>query len=83
MSALISILCNISDKRYFSHMKTTTVEERLTRIEREFDNLKHEVLGLKPHVKEWRNTVGAIPGDELSRHAEKLGRDWRDQANKD
>ena len=64
-------------------MKTTTVEERLTRIEREFDNLKHEVLGLKPHVKEWRNTVGVIPGDELSRHAEKLGRDWRDQANKD
>jgi hypothetical protein len=53
-------------------MKTTTVEERLTRIEREFDELKHEVLGLKPRAKSWRQTVGAIPDDELSRNAEKL-----------
>jgi len=64
-------------------MKTTTVEERLTRIEREFDKLKHEVLGLKPRAKSWRQTVGAIPDDELSRNAEKLGREWREQANKD
>jgi hypothetical protein len=41
------------------------VEERLTRIEREFDELKHEVLGLKPHAKGWRQMVGAIPDDEL------------------
>ncbi len=64
-------------------MNTTTVEERLTRIEREFDELKHEVLALKPCVKSWRQTVGAIPDDEFSRNAEKLGREWREQANKD
>jgi len=64
-------------------MNTTTVEERLTRIEHEFDELKQEVLGLKPRAKSWRQTVGMIPDDELSRSAEKLGREWREQANKD
>ena len=63
-------------------MKTTTVEERLTRIERKFDELRQEVLDLKPRAKSWRQTVGAIPDDELSRSAEKLGRKWREQANK-
>jgi hypothetical protein len=77
------LLGNISDQRYSPNMKTTTVEERLTRIEREFDELKHQVLGLKPRPKSWRQTVGAIPDDELSRSAEKLGREWREQANKD
>jgi hypothetical protein len=61
----------------------TSVEERLTRIEREFDELKHEVLGLKPRAKDWRQTVGAIPDDELSRSAGELGREWREQANGD
>jgi hypothetical protein len=56
-------------------METTIVEERLTRIEREFDELKHEVLGLKPRAKSWRQTAGMIPDDELSRNAEKLGRE--------
>ena len=40
-------------------------------------------FGLKPHAKGWRQTVGAIPDDELFRHAEKLRREWREQANKD
>ena len=64
-------------------MDSTTLELRLTRIEQEFDKLKHEVLGLKPRMKDWRQTVGAIPDDELSRSAEKLGRGWRKEANKD
>lgn len=78
-----SILANTPDKPYFLLMETASVEQRLTRIEREFDELKHEVLGLKPRAKGWRQTVGAIPDDELSRSAEKLGREWREQANKD
>jgi len=66
-------------------MDTTTisVEERLTRIEREFDELKQDVLGLKLRAKAWRQTVGMIPDDDLSRSAEELGREWREQANKD
>ena len=64
-------------------MKTATVEERLTFIEREFDELKHAVLDLKPRTKSWLQAVGTIPDDEISRSAEKLGREWREQANKD
>jgi len=64
-------------------MKTATVEERLTFIERAFYELKHAVLDLKPRIKAWLQTVGTIPDDEISRSAEKLGREWREQANKD
>ena len=64
-------------------MEANSVEERLTRIERDFDDLKRQVLGLKPRAKAWRDTVGMIPDDELSRSAEKLGREWREEANKE
>lgn len=64
-------------------MEANGVEERLTRIEREFDELKRQILGLKPRAKAWRDTVGMIPDDELSRSAEKLGREWREQANEE
>jgi len=64
-------------------MKTATVEARLAFIERESDELKHAVLDLKPRTKPWLQTVGTIPDDEISRSAEKLGSEWREQANKD
>ena len=64
-------------------MATDTIEERMTRIEREFDALKHQVLDTKPPLKDWRSTVGAMPDDELSRSAERLGKEWREQANKE
>ena len=51
----------------------------MARIEREFDALKHQVLDLKPQAKDWRSTVGTMPDDELSRSAERLGREWRKQ----
>jgi len=63
--------------------KTATVEERLTFIEREFDELKHAVLDLKPRTKSWFQTVDIIPDDEISRSAKKPGREWREQANND
>ncbi len=64
-------------------METNTIEQRMTRIEREFDQLKHQVLDLKPRAKDWRSTVGVMPDDELSRSAERSGREWREQANKE
>ena len=64
-------------------METNSIEQRMTRIEREFDQLKHQVLDLKPRLKDWRSTVGVMPDDELSRSAERLGREWREQANKE
>ena len=63
-------------------METTTIEQRMERIERELDALKHQVLDLKPQAKDWRSTVGKMPDDELSRNAERLSREWREQANK-
>ena len=80
---MLSALGNAADKGYHRRMETTTVEERMTRLEREFDEIKHQVLGLKPRAKAWRDTVGAMPDDELSRDAERLGREWREQANKE
>lgn len=64
-------------------METETIEHRLARIEREFDALKSQVLGLKPQAKDWRRTVGMLPDDEVSRSAERLGREWREQANRE
>lgn len=55
----------------------------MTRIEREFDALKHQVLDKQPQANDWRRTVGAMPDDELSRSAERLGREWREEANKE
>jgi hypothetical protein len=60
-----------------------TIDQRLARLEREFDILRHQVLLLKPAKKDWRQTVGVMQDDELSRSAERLGREWREQANKE
>jgi len=59
--------------------KTASVEERLGKLEREFEALRAEVLRLKPIKKDWQRTIGMIPDDELSRSAERLGREWREQ----
>ena len=61
----------------------TTVEKRLDRLEKRFDELCAQVLGLKPRTKDWRQTVGMMPDDEISRTAATLGREWREQADAD
>jgi hypothetical protein len=53
------------------------VAERLAALERQFELLRDEVLGLKAVKKDWRSTVGIIPDDEMSRSAFRLGREWR------
>lgn len=50
-------------------METISVNERLIRIERKFDELKHVVFCLKPRAEGWRQTVGAILDDKISRSA--------------
>ena len=61
--------------------QTKTVEQRLAALEKEFNELRAQVLGLKPREKDWRRTVGTMPDDEISRSAAQLGREWREQAN--
>jgi len=58
-----------------------SLEERFAQLEKQFADLRAEVLGLQPRAKDWRRTVGMMPDDEISRSAARLGRDWRDQAN--
>ena len=62
---------------------TETVEQRLAALEKEFYELRAQVLGLKPREKDWRRTVGTMPDDEISRSAAQFGREWREQANKE
>lgn len=62
---------------------TETVEQRLASLEKEFIELRAQVVGLKPREKDWRRTVGMMPDDEISRSAAKLGSEWRDEANKE
>lgn len=62
---------------------TETVEQRLATLEKEFVELRTSVLGLNTREKDWRRTVGAMPDDEISRSAAQLGREWREEANKE
>lgn len=55
----------------------SAVDERLATLERQFEVLRNEVLGLKDVKKDWQSTVGVLPDDEISRSAFRLGREWR------
>ena len=56
-----------------------TVEERLDYLEKEFSELRAQTLGLKQHNKDWRSTVGMLEDDEMTREAQRLGREYREQ----
>ena len=36
------------------------------------------IVGIGPRRKDWLATVGTLPDDDLSREAERLGREYRD-----
>jgi hypothetical protein len=56
-----------------------TAEKRLECLEREFSELRAQVLGLRRSKKDWRSTVGTLEDDEITREAERLGREYREQ----
>ena len=60
---------------------TESVSRRVAELERQFAELRAEVLRLKPVEKDWTRTVGMMADDEYSRSAAELGRAWRKQAN--
>lgn len=43
---------------------TPLIEERFAQLEKQFVELRAEVLGLQPRAKDWRRTVGMMPDDE-------------------
>ena len=55
-----------------------SIEERFAHLEKEFSDLREEVVGLRSQTKDWRRTVGMIPDDETSRSAAQRGREWRE-----
>lgn len=64
-------------------MTPSTMEERVADLEKQFAALEARVLNLAPKTKDWRTTVGMMPDDEISRSGERLGREWREQANRE
>lgn len=63
---------------YFNAM-SQTLEKRVEELEKKVAELSTQVLGLRPPRKDWRKTVGSLPDDELTREAERLGREYRQQ----
>ena len=63
---------------YFPGM-SQTLEKRVEDVETQVAQLSAEVLRLRPFKKDWRRTVGCMPDDEITREAERLGREYRKQ----
>ena len=53
-----------------------TIEQRVDELEKRVAELG-AVVGAKPRKKDWLATVGTLPDDEISREAERLGREYR------
>ena len=60
-----------------------TLEQRVEELERRISELTEQVLNLRPVKKDWRRTVGSMPEDEMTREAERLGREYRKQQTYD
>jgi len=56
-----------------------TLEERVEYLEKEFAELRAQILNLKERKKDWRSTFGTLEDDEITRDAERLGREYREQ----
>ena len=56
-----------------------TLEKRVEELERKIAELSTQVLELRMPRKDWRLTVGSMPDDEVTREAERLGREYRKQ----
>ena len=55
------------------------LEKRVEELERQFTELRSQVLDLKQRKKDWRSTVGTLEDDEVTREAERLGLEYRKQ----
>jgi hypothetical protein len=58
-----------------------TLEKRVEDLERKVSELSTQIMDLRPRKKDWRSTVGTWEDDELTREAERFGREYR-QAQK-
>jgi hypothetical protein len=63
---------------YFRVM-SQTMEQRVEELEKKVSDLTARVLKLRSPAKGWRPTVGTLEDDEITREAERLGREYRKQ----
>jgi len=56
-----------------------TLEQRIEDLEKRVAELSAQILGLEPRAKDWQSTFQSLPDDELTREAERLGREYRQQ----
>lgn len=56
-----------------------TLEQRVEELEKKVAELSAQILGLRPREKNWQRTSGTLADDELTREAEALGREYRQQ----
>lgn len=62
-------------------MTTAEIVQRLEVMEREIARIKEEVMA-SPKPGEWIATVGQFANDPSFREVVRLGREWRDEANR-
>jgi hypothetical protein len=56
-----------------------TLERRVEDLERRFSALSEQVLDLRRPKRDWRSTIGTLEDDAMTREAERLGREYRQQ----
>jgi hypothetical protein len=56
-----------------------TLEKRVDFLEKEFSGLRAQILNLRQGNKDWRSTFGTLEDDEITREAERLGRQYREE----
>ena len=57
----------------------STLAQRVGELERKLEQLTRKRSGVSSPNKNWRETVGMLPHDEMSEEADRLGREWREQ----
>ena len=56
-----------------------SIEKRVDELEKKVADLSATVLRLTPQKKDWKSTIGMLREDELSKEADRLGREYRKQ----
>jgi hypothetical protein len=74
----ILILSVASNSTYLAAM-SQTLEQRVENLEKEFSELRAWVLNMRRPRKDWRSTFGTLEDDEITKEAERLGREYRQQ----
>lgn len=62
-------------------MSTQVIEQELAELKKRVEKLEAKTES-KPNQR-WREAFGMMPDDEISREAERLGAEWRAQANRE